>query len=171
MRSYFILMMCIVLFGCSNDVDRNAQPDHIQLEDGGSVIATKQVGEYLLRLVVQPAGENTYMFHSGMKYVGTDTSHSISHSKQVFMVDIQANRESIFPPRATTNIGLTTELTNEDWYTEPYEITWTQAQLEKMDGSEANIVLHAYFQGGQSGSKDEKKMILSASQALLQKEE
>ncbi|MGG4481578.1 hypothetical protein [Paenibacillus illinoisensis] len=77
----------------------------------------------------------------------------------------------IFPPRTTTNIGLTTELTNEDWYTEPYEITWTQAQLEKMDGSEANIVLHAYFQGGQSGYKDEKKMILSASQALMQKEE
>lgn len=33
-----------------------------------------------------------------------------------------------------------------------------------MDGSEANIVLHAYFQGGQSVYEDEKKMILSASQ-------
>ncbi|WP_153980220.1 hypothetical protein [Paenibacillus xylanilyticus] len=77
----------------------------------------------------------------------------------------------IFPARTTTNIGLTTELTNEDWYTEPYEITLTQAQLEKIDGSEANIVLHAYFQGGRSGYKDEKKMILSASQALLQEEE
>lgn len=77
----------------------------------------------------------------------------------------------IFPPRTTTNIGLTTELTNEDWYTEPYEITLTQAQLEKMDGSEANIVLHAYFQGGQSGYVDEKKMILSAFQALMQTEE
>ncbi|PAF29918.1 hypothetical protein CHI14_21555 [Paenibacillus sp. 7516] len=171
MRSYFILMMCIVLFGCSNDASRDAQPDHIQLEDGGSLTATKQVGEYLLRLVVQPAGENTYMFHSGIKYVGTDTSHTIAHSKHVFMVDIQANGESILPPRTTTNIGLTTELTNEDWYTEPYEITLTQAQLEKMDGSEANIVLHAYFQGGQSGYEDEKKMILSASQALLQEEE
>ncbi|MNP74198.1 hypothetical protein D3C76_1710360 [compost metagenome] len=62
-------------------------------------------------------------------------------------------------------------MTNEDWYTEPYEITLTQAQLEKMDGSEANIVLHAYFQGGQSGYEDEKKMILSASQALMHKEE
>jgi hypothetical protein len=40
-----------------------------------------------------------------------------------------------------------------------------------MDGSEANIVLHAYFEGGQSGYEDEKKMILSASQALMHKEE
>lgn len=171
MRSYFILMMCILLLGCSNDVDRDAQPDHIQLEDGGSVTATKQVGEYLLRLVVHPAGENTYMFQSGMKYVGMDTSHTIAHSKHVFMVDIQANGESILPPRTTTNIGLTTELTNEDWYTERYKITLTQEQLKKMDGSEANIVLHAHFQGGQSGYEDEKKMILSASQALLQEEE
>jgi len=171
MRLYFILMMCIVLCSCSNDADRDAQPDHIQLEDGGSVTATKQLGEYLLRLVVQPAGENTYMFHSGIKYVGKDTSHTIAHSKQVFIVDIQANGETIFPPRTTSNIGLTTELTNEDWYTEPYEITLTQAQLEKMDRSEANFVLQAYFQAGQSGYEDEKKMILSASQVLLQNKE
>ncbi|MCG7383978.1 hypothetical protein MH144_15100 [Paenibacillus sp. ACRRY] len=81
------------------------------------------------------------------------------------------NGETIFPPRSTTNKGLITELTNEDWYTEPYEITLTQAQLDKMGGSEANIVLQAYFQAEQSGYGDEKKMILSASQVLLQNEE
>ncbi|NUU77054.1 hypothetical protein [Paenibacillus xylanilyticus] len=171
MRVYFILLMCIVLLGCSNTLSGDAQPDHIQKEDGGPVIATKQLGEYMLRFAIQKSDDHTFTFQPGLKYVGNDVSHVILHSKQVFAVDIQVSGETILPPRTTTSEGLTTNLTNEEWYTEQVEITLTRAQIQKLTESEGTIVLNAYFQSEQSGFVDEKRMILNASQVLLENKE
>lgn len=163
----YILMMCLVLLGCSdaslesNDTAR----DQIQRE-GQTMTATRQLGEYELQLIVQQQGEPTLTFQPGIKYIGQDAINEIYHSKEVFDINLQMNGKTILPPRSSTSEELVTELTKDRWYSEEFEITLTPEQVQYISNGEVDLVLNAGFRSEHSGYSDEKKMTINAEEIL-----
>ncbi|MEK4439056.1 hypothetical protein [Paenibacillus sp. FSL K6-2862] len=165
-----MLMICLVLFGCSDssmDNDAANTPDQIQKE-GDQIIASKQTGEFEIRLIIEKSNNDTFTFQPGLKYIGKELENEILHSKKILDVDLQIEGESILPPRTTTAEGLTTKLVKDQWYSENYEITLNSNQLKQISSSNVNVVLNAVFESAQSSFDDEKRMIISAEEVLWQ---
>lgn len=163
----YILMMCLVLIGCSDaSLESNdTAPDRIQRE-GQTMTATRQLGEYELQLIVQQQGEPTFTFQLGIKYIGQDAINEIYHSKEVFDIDLQMDGKTILPPRSSTSEELVTELTKDRWYSEEFEITLTPEQVQYISNGEVDLVLNAGFRSEHSGYSDEKKMMINAEEIL-----
>lgn len=163
----YLLMMCFVLLGCSDaSLDSNdTTPDRIQ-RDGQTMTATRQLGEYELRLIVQQQDEQTFTFQPGIKYIGQDTNHEIFHSKQLLDIDLQMDGKTILPPRSSTSEELVTELTKGRWYSEEVEITLIPEQVQYISNGEVDLVLNAGFRSEHSGYSDEKKMTINAEEIL-----
>ena len=163
-----ILMICLVLFGCSDSSlsnDAISTPDQIQ-KDGDQIIASKQSGDYELRLIIKKSNNDTFIFEPGLKYIGKDADNEILHSKKILDVDLQTDGESILPPRSTTTEGITTTLVKDQWYSESYEITLSSDQLQQIASSNVSVVLNAVFQSDQSSFEDEKTMIINAEEVM-----
>ncbi|MEO2203435.1 hypothetical protein ABGV42_06795 [Paenibacillus pabuli] len=163
-----ILMICLVLFGCSDSSLNNdaiSTPDQIQ-KDGDQIIASKQSGDYELRLIIKKSNNDTFIFEPGLKYIGKDADNQILHSKKILDVDLQTDGESILPPRSTTTEGITTKLVKDQWYSESYEITLSSDQLQQIASSNVSVVLNAVFQSDQSSFEDEKTMIINAEEVM-----
>ncbi|WP_458124028.1 hypothetical protein [Paenibacillus sp. Z3-2] len=162
-----ILMISLILFGCSNpSMDNSNAPDQMQ-RDGNQMRASKQIGEYELQLIIEATKDHTFIFQPGIKYIGIEADNEILHSKQILDVDLQMGGETILPPRSITSEGLTTKLMKDHWYSEKYEITLTSEQIEQIKNSDVDIVLNAVFQSEQSSFEDEKKIIISAEEVLI----
>jgi len=164
----YILIMCLILLGCSDaSLESNdTAPDQIQRE-GQMMTATRQSGEYELRLIVHQSGDHDFTFQPGIKYIGQDANHEIYHSKQLFDVDLQMDGKTILPPRSTTSEELATTLTKDSWYSETVEISLTPEQVQHLSNNEVDLVLNAGFRSEQSGYNDEKKMIISGEEILF----
>lgn len=164
----YILMMCLVLLGCSDSsvASNDTAPDRIQRE-GQTMTATSQSGEYELRLIVHQSGDHNFTFQPGLKYIGQDANNEIYHSKGVFDIDLQMDGKTILAPRSTTSEELATKLTKDNWYSEEVEITLTPVQVQQLSDGEVNVVLNAGFRSEQSGYNDEKKIIISGEEILF----
>lgn len=162
----YLLMMCLVLMGCSDaSLDSNNTADRIQRE-GQTMTATRQLGEYELRLIVHQSGDHDLNFQPGIKYIGEDANHEIFHSKQLFDIDLQMDEKTILPPRSGTSEELATKLTKDNWYSEEVEITLTPEQVQQLSNGEGNVVLNAGFRSEQSGYNEKKKIIINAEEIL-----
>ncbi|WP_339189465.1 hypothetical protein MKX33_05330 [Paenibacillus sp. FSL R5-0490] len=162
----YILMMCLVLLGCSDSsLESNDTADRIQRE-GQTMTATRQLGDYELRLSVQQSGDHDFTFQPGIRYRGQDVNHEIFHSKQLFDIDLQMDGKTLLPPRSSTSEELVTKLTKDSWYSEKVEITLTPEQVQYISNSEADLILNAGFRSEQSGYNDEKKIMIRAEEIL-----
>ncbi|WP_128103865.1 hypothetical protein [Paenibacillus sp. DCT19] len=155
-----IILMCCVVVGCSNAGDPISDPPDQMEKQDGSLTATRQVGNYVLQLVATPEGEQLIHFRPSIKYVGEQTEHEIFHGVALFDVDLHHEGESIFPPRSSIDLGVTTVLKANEWYTEEKELQLTQEQLRDIPMDEIQVVLEARFDSDETGFDDKKRMIL-----------
>ncbi|MEK3923027.1 hypothetical protein [Paenibacillus sp. FSL K6-2393] len=164
----YLLMMCLVLMGCSDSSleSNDTAPYRIQRE-GQTMTATRQLGEYELRLSVQQFGDHDFTFKPGIRYRGQDANHEIFHSKQLFDIDLQMDGKTLLPSRSSTSEELATELKKDSWYSEEVEIILTPEQVQYISNGEADLILNAGFRSEQSGYNDEKKMIISGEDILF----
>lgn len=147
-------------------MDNANAPDQIQ-RDGDQIIASKQTGKYELQLSIERTKDRTFIFQPGIKYIGNEADIEILHSKQILDVDLQMDGETILPPRSSTSEGVTTKLIKDQWYSEKYEITLTSEKIQQIKNSDVDLVLNAVFQSDESSFEDEKKIIISAEDVLV----
>lgn len=155
-----IILICCVVVGCSNAGDPISDPPDQMEKQDGSLTATRQVGNYVLQLVATSEGEHLIHFRPSIKYVGEQTEHEIFHGVGLFDVDLHHDGESILPPRSSIDLGVTTFLKANEWYTKEYQIQLTQKQLRDIPMDEIQVVVEARFDSDETGFDDKKRMIL-----------